>query len=241
MQDALDAWNENKQIFIDLGIRKDLNIPKFHSLLHYVKSIKMFGTTDNYNTEAFERFHIDFAKEGWRSSNKRDEFPQMITWLSRQEKVSLFDNYLDWKDEDLDSIQAPLLHPLQQCAAPQIAKYPPYPGRPLSVIEQHHKSPSFSKDLRDYLNAFRKNPYSRREIDFYDLPIQRLDVYSQFKFHPHSLHDDPDGEERDTVKALPTSNALPHGRFDTVVALNTDEAQSTGLQGISHIYFSMHV
>ncbi|KAF9458322.1 hypothetical protein BDZ94DRAFT_1333498 [Collybia nuda] len=47
----------------------------------------MFGTTDNYNSETFERLHIDFAKEGWRASNRHDEFPQIINWLSRQEKT----------------------------------------------------------------------------------------------------------------------------------------------------------
>ncbi|KAF9037930.1 hypothetical protein BJ165DRAFT_1416773 [Panaeolus papilionaceus] len=71
--------------FIRLGCREHFNIPKFHSLLHYVESIKTFGTTDNYNTEMFERLHIDYAKNGWRASNKRNAFPQMIQYLTRQE------------------------------------------------------------------------------------------------------------------------------------------------------------
>jgi hypothetical protein len=77
-----------------VGIHDDFNIPKFHSLLHYVDSIKAFGTTDNYNTEMFERLHIDFAKHGWRASNHRDEFPQMIRWLSRQEKIDSFAKHI---------------------------------------------------------------------------------------------------------------------------------------------------
>ena len=95
MEEALQTWHDTKILVIELGLHSDLNIPKFHSLHHYVQSIRFFGTTDNYNTEMFERFHIDFAKEGWRASNKRDTFPQMIRWLSRREKISLFDNYLD--------------------------------------------------------------------------------------------------------------------------------------------------
>ena len=42
----------------------------------------------------FERLHIDFAKQGWQASNKRDEFPQMISWLSCQEKFNSFKSYL---------------------------------------------------------------------------------------------------------------------------------------------------
>ncbi|KAJ7653857.1 hypothetical protein B0H17DRAFT_1267231 [Mycena rosella] len=87
LKEALDVWHENREFFILAGVRTDFNIPKFHSLIHYIDFIRFFGTTDNYNTEMFERLHIDFAKNGWRASNRRDEFPQMITWLGRQEKL----------------------------------------------------------------------------------------------------------------------------------------------------------
>jgi hypothetical protein len=87
IEDALISWEENHIFFLETAIREDFNIPKFHSLLHYIDSIRLFGATDNFNTEMFERLHIDFAKQGWRASNKRDEFPQMISWLSRQEKI----------------------------------------------------------------------------------------------------------------------------------------------------------
>ncbi|KAJ3753472.1 hypothetical protein EV360DRAFT_53426 [Lentinula raphanica] len=86
MKQELDTWYKYRDYFIDKGVRSHFNIPKFHSLLHYIDSIRWIGATDNSNTEAFERLHIDFAKEGWCSSNKRDHFPQMITFLSRQEK-----------------------------------------------------------------------------------------------------------------------------------------------------------
>ncbi|KAH9972923.1 hypothetical protein BJV77DRAFT_968508 [Russula vinacea] len=51
LDNALSRFHDNKQIFVELGARKDFNFPKLHSLIHYVSSIKRFGTTDNYNTE----------------------------------------------------------------------------------------------------------------------------------------------------------------------------------------------
>ncbi|CAA7260292.1 unnamed protein product [Cyclocybe aegerita] len=66
LQNAIEEFHEHRDYFIQLGLRKDFNIPKFHSLLHYIDTIKDFGTTDNYNTEMFERLHIDFAKHGWQ-------------------------------------------------------------------------------------------------------------------------------------------------------------------------------
>ena len=64
MQDALQEFHQNKKYFVDVGCREHFNFPKLHSLLHYVDSIKLFGTTDNYNTELFERLHINFTKHG---------------------------------------------------------------------------------------------------------------------------------------------------------------------------------
>ena len=64
MEDALTLFHNHKQVFISLRIREHFNIPKFHSLLHYMDCIKMYGTMDNYNIEAFERLHIDLAKDG---------------------------------------------------------------------------------------------------------------------------------------------------------------------------------
>ena len=61
---------------------------------HYVEAIHSHSTADGYNTEASERLHIDYAKEGYRASNKKDYIKQMTVWLGRQEAVSRFQAYL---------------------------------------------------------------------------------------------------------------------------------------------------
>ncbi|KAF9778022.1 hypothetical protein BJ322DRAFT_1102226 [Thelephora terrestris] len=58
LHQSLRNFHANKHIFVELGIREDFNLPKLHSLVHYVESIELFGTTDNYNTEYTERLHI---------------------------------------------------------------------------------------------------------------------------------------------------------------------------------------
>ena len=197
MQDALNQFEANKSFFIETEIHEDLNIPKFHSLHHYIASIKLFGTTDNYNTDMFERFHIDFAKEGWRASNQRDAFPQMVTWLSRQEKISQFDNYLETVDQQstpqnstisLTASQPNPLHP-----SISIAKYPPFPKKLISTIERNHYAPHFSHHLKEYLNSLLQHRSSNRIAILHNLPFQRLDVFSQFKFHPMALDDSDRG------------------------------------------------
>ena len=97
LDDALATFHANKSIFIDLGIREDFNLPKLHSLQHYVSSIKLFGTTDNYNTEYTECLHIDLAKDAYAATNHKDELVQMTTWLEWKEKIAQFDTIVGWR------------------------------------------------------------------------------------------------------------------------------------------------
>ncbi|KAI5985083.1 hypothetical protein EDD15DRAFT_2374582 [Pisolithus albus] len=99
LQKALDDFHADKEIFIELGGRQatHFNIPKVHSMQHYVELISRFGSADGFNTESPERLHIDYAKEAYRASNKKDFIAQMTVWLRRQESIDRFDAYLDWK------------------------------------------------------------------------------------------------------------------------------------------------
>ncbi|RPD58107.1 hypothetical protein L226DRAFT_467289 [Lentinus tigrinus ALCF2SS1-7] len=97
LRSSLAQFHANKAIFIDLGIRLHFKLPKLHSLDHYPLSIKLFGTTDNYDTQYTERLHIDFAKDAYRATNHRDEFPQMTVWLERREKILRHDAYIRWR------------------------------------------------------------------------------------------------------------------------------------------------
>lgn len=101
MQSCLDTFHAHKDIFIELEVREHFNIPKIHAMQHYLDSIRRLGTADGYNTESPERLHIDFAKEAYRASNKRDYGEQMTLWLQRQEAVALRAAYLAWLIPDV--------------------------------------------------------------------------------------------------------------------------------------------
>ncbi|KAJ3725311.1 hypothetical protein C8R42DRAFT_576337 [Lentinula raphanica] len=186
MKKELDTWHKNRDYFIAQGAREHFNIPKFHSLLHYVDSIRWTGTTDNSNTEAFERLHIEFAKEGWRASNKRDFFPQMISFISRQEKVASFDFYQSW---------------------------------------------AFPKPPDLFLN-FRLLPKSDQRSKAKALkgilPFNTLEIWHNVGLIPPKVLDEP---EKARMKARPLSIRDKTSRFDTVIVLEKDEAQSTAVEG----------
>ncbi|KAJ3818812.1 hypothetical protein F5880DRAFT_1625872 [Lentinula raphanica] len=185
MSDALDLWHDKKSSFIDVGVHDDLNIPKFHALQHYVEMIRFFGCTDNYNTEMFERLHIDYTKKGWRASNKREEFPQMTKWLSRQENVQSFQKELSW------ILEQQCIRHFQKFTL-WLPKQPTAPGKAISAIELGHAVPFFSTNLKRYL-AMLTPGSSRVQVEgslFKQLPFDHLDVYYSFKFSPETLDDE---------------------------------------------------
>ena len=97
MQESLNLFHAHKDILVELGIRDHFNVPKIHSLMHYVTSIRALGSADGYNTEYPERLHIEYAKDTYRASNKCDYVEQMALWLQRQEAFHHKTAYHAWK------------------------------------------------------------------------------------------------------------------------------------------------
>ena len=235
MEDALNLFHKHKHILIDLGVREHLDIPKFHSMVHYVESIKNFGTTDNYNTEMFERFHIDMAKEGWKATNFRNEVPQMTRWLTRQEKVSIFQRYI--QDCNMKKDRNKAIHPSSTSALSGtrlvISQRPTVPSQTIFNIQISHNAPSFSLHLRQFLNSLlpSNETISRAQLPNAQLPFDKVDVWHSFKFPLDTLGNDVDGQESlDAVKAKPSSEG--DARFDTVIVAHSEGAETTGLKGM---------
>lgn len=105
LQSCLDTFHQHKDVFIELGIHEDFNIPKFHAMEHYVAAIHALSSLDGYNSESPERLHVNYAKDGYRASKKRDFLEQMAIWLQRQEAIDLHASYVQWVHR-LDTAQS---------------------------------------------------------------------------------------------------------------------------------------
>ena len=99
LNDALSRFHSNKYIFVDLSIRMNFNLPKLHSLCHYIKMVQLFGTTDNYTTEYTEQLHIDLAKDAYHATNHKEEYYQMTKWLERHKKVLWHWSFIRWQQK----------------------------------------------------------------------------------------------------------------------------------------------
>jgi len=104
LETCLKTFHDHKDIIIERNIREHFNIPKVHAIIHYVDCIHSFGSADGYNTESPERLHIEFAKDAYRASNKRDYVEQMALWLQRHEAMWLRESFLIWMENRLESM-----------------------------------------------------------------------------------------------------------------------------------------
>lgn len=77
LDSCLKIFQAHKDLLIDLEICQHFNIPKLHSILHYINAIQLLGSTDSYNTKLPEHLHIEYAKEGYHASNRWDYLEQM--------------------------------------------------------------------------------------------------------------------------------------------------------------------
>ena len=152
-----------KDVFINLGCREHFNIPKLHSLVHYVESIRLFGSLDGFNTENSEQLHIDYAKKAYATTNRRDYMIQMTKWLNRQEAVMWFNSYHRWHngghtadrlaDENSNDSDNPTpeVNQAEPLTPYRVARHPYFPRRTAAFLVQHHGTVVFMEALQNFL------------------------------------------------------------------------------------------
>ena len=223
MKDALDCFHDNKVIFVDLGIRSNFNIPKLHALLHYSESIRLFGTTDNYNTEYTERLHIDFAKDAYAATNHKDEYVQMTRWLERKEKMHQFQNFIAWRTDPRSLASFGNEQKLPQLLPERELKMPKHPTQRAVSIETlitQYGATYFREALARFVAItlhpeLSANQIEQRATGIF-LPTSTVPVFHTLKFI-----DAQSGATLDAAHAKPArkdrwQRPIP-GRFDTVL------------------------
>ncbi|QRV83226.1 plasma membrane ATPase 4 [Ceratobasidium sp. AG-Ba] len=72
----------------------------------------MLGTPDGYNTEMSERLHIDFAKMGYRASNRVNAIKQMALYIQRVEAIAMHAEHLQETGAEVSGTQQILQYQL---------------------------------------------------------------------------------------------------------------------------------
>ncbi|KIK44335.1 hypothetical protein CY34DRAFT_23094 [Suillus luteus UH-Slu-Lm8-n1] len=175
MHAALASFHDNKDVFVELGVHEHFNIPKIHSMVHYIDSIRLFGSADRFNTELPERLHIDLAKRAYCASNRRNYIIQMTTWLRRQESLYIKDAYLHCRSDSEDDIPANShqLHTMpRQIHRYFVPKICSCPNIPIQRLIENHGASHFILALQAFVNEHLPG-HLHRLLNAQD----RIDVY----------------------------------------------------------------
>jgi len=226
----------NKTVFIDLGTREGFNIPKLHSMLHYASSITLFGTTDNYNTEQTERLHIDFTKDAYRSTNHKNEFTQMTTWLERRERIQRHAAHITRQQEGVQQEAHAVVSLGPPCVRHGYLKMPQHPtlkSVSFQRLASEYGAHIFQDALGDYIarvnypgvsTATLRNRAANTLIPFFEVP-----VFHKFKFMAHRNRDK--SEVVDSVQVRPAQpnfrGRIIPGQFDTVLVCGGQHDKGT--------------
>lgn len=87
MDDLLDRFHHNREIFISSGVRESISLPRQHALTHYVRGIRLFGSPNGLCSSITESKHIKSVKEPWRRSSRFEALGQMVTSITRSDKL----------------------------------------------------------------------------------------------------------------------------------------------------------
>ncbi|KAI0056075.1 hypothetical protein BV25DRAFT_1814750 [Artomyces pyxidatus] len=240
---ALREFHKNKAIFIELGIRENFNLPKLHSLLHYLPSIKQFGTTDNYSTEYSERLHIDFAKDAYRASNRKDEYPQMTRWLERREKMQQHRLFIQWRMNGEPDVRILTMEWVPRTLFMKIARFPNAKSVSFAQAARKYGATQLPLLLAEYIiqanNPNLPRQTVRRIAKRYVLPFRSVAAFHKVKFwHPDAQGREDVPETLDCIHVRPaykdTLGRMKPGRFDTAFLKRVDGdvgEEQHGIQG----------
>ena len=252
LEESLARFHQNKDIFIDLGVRGHFNIPKLHSLLHYQSSISLFGTTDNYNTEQSERLHIDFTKDAYRATNHKDEYPQMTAWLERREKIQRHDAFIGWRQATGGqqsmpnyTLPTPIGPPQAHSRTLKMTRNPSVKKVTFDSLAENYGAIDFQDALADFIaqvthpgtSASALRNWARNLL----ISFRAVPVYHKIKFTSSDSSLEPDIVDAVFVRPeqKDTHGRIIPSRFDTVLVRGKEEGQIHGTNGKHTSYIGL--
>jgi len=100
MAEALGRFHEHRKVFQEYNVRPDgFSLPRQHSLVHYVSSIRAFGAPNGICSSITESKHIKAVKEPWRRSSRFNALGQMLVTNQRLDKLAA--SRVDFKDRGM--------------------------------------------------------------------------------------------------------------------------------------------
>ena len=244
MDDALRCFHDCKDIFCALGIWESFNIPKLHWACHYSTAIQLYSTTNNVNTQYTERLHIDFAKDAYAATNRKDKFSQMAIWLEWREKILQHAYHVKWhlnqsSDPPIETWQPP---GLDLNWVHHLSKHPTVYGVSFEDLKVTYGTSLFRTALARFVALANELHLTTAQLEHciwtVQIPFWKIGVWHQLKF----LYTDPFTKITstvDSVYARPESqdrhgHVVP-GHFDVVLINVASNGYVSGIKGEQYL------
>ncbi|EDR13606.1 uncharacterized protein LACBIDRAFT_322663 [Laccaria bicolor S238N-H82] len=88
LEASLEHFHLLRQVFIDTGVWVDISLPRQHPLVHYARSMCLFGSPNGLCSSITESKHIKAVKEPWRRSSRYNTLIQMLWTISQLDKMA---------------------------------------------------------------------------------------------------------------------------------------------------------
>ncbi|KZV82698.1 hypothetical protein EXIGLDRAFT_810315 [Exidia glandulosa HHB12029] len=238
LKTSLDDFHKHKAVFVRANPNINFAFPKMHMLEHYEPCIRLLATTDNYNTEATERLHIELAKDAFKATNRREYLVQMCRWLQRRQAVHQFAVWLAYQQGT--TYDARKKRPRKHHISPIVLAKQAPAHKTVAELVREHGLTNFDDALRRFLQK-----WHRVDVARYDMPLpddanralqtlhsQKLDVWYQAKFLTPDLqtYHAPDVLDiaHATGERVTRLRRTVKPRYDTVLV----ETKGNGVAGI---------
>ncbi|KAI6096530.1 hypothetical protein EDD16DRAFT_1773567 [Pisolithus croceorrhizus] len=141
-EESLKMFHTHKHVLVKLQVQEDFNVPKIHSMKHYISSIQALSGADGDNTEYPKCLHIDCGKDRY----------QMALWLQHQEAIHYKSTYLAWRKTHANSdLPDALLLQIPVNSWYKVAKNPPHHQVSIVCIKSNYNAPEFIPALKHLL------------------------------------------------------------------------------------------
>lgn len=87
-RETVEKFHQLRNIFIAVGVRASISLPRQHALKHFYRSIHLFGSPNGLCSSITESKHIKSVKEPWRRSSRFKALIQMLRIIVRLEKMA---------------------------------------------------------------------------------------------------------------------------------------------------------
>jgi hypothetical protein len=88
LETELIKFKKLRIVFVELGVRSAISLPRQHALSHYSRGIRLFGSPNGLCSSITESKHIKAVKEPWRRSSRFEALYQMLRTICRMESLA---------------------------------------------------------------------------------------------------------------------------------------------------------